>query len=170
MIISKKEKKFGNEQHNIFPRRKTRQFSINSEVVETRNMEKRYKKVESLNEKSLKFTNKNVKTTKKFSKTKQETHLTKLQNDFKINAKMTLDKTFPRQQRAIAENTVSNQGVWDILAALNWVKEHIVCFGGDPGQVTLLTHGLGASIASSFITSGPIRGWMLFWRGCCRCC
>jgi para-nitrobenzyl esterase len=42
-----------------------------------------------------------------------------------------------------------NAGQWDILLALDWVKENVVAFGGDPGRVMLFGQsGGGAKIAT----------------------
>lgn len=40
---------------------------------------------------------------------------------------------------------VANYGLMDQIAALQWVKEHIALFGGDPNNVTLMGQGTGAA-------------------------
>ena len=43
-----------------------------------------------------------------------------------------------------AEVSDSNQGLQDVLAALRWVQENIKAFGGDPTNITICGHGIGA--------------------------
>ncbi|XP_058801799.1 uncharacterized protein LOC131670313 [Phymastichus coffea] len=45
------------------------------------------------------------------------------------------------------DNTPSNFGLWDQIAALDWLKQNIGHFGGDPERITLLGHGTGAVFA-----------------------
>ncbi len=40
---------------------------------------------------------------------------------------------------------VSNYGLMDQMAALQWVRENAEEFGGDTGRVTLMGHGTGAA-------------------------
>jgi carboxylesterase type B len=53
----------------------------------------------------------------------------------------------------VTGNTVSNFGLLDQVAALQWVKENIAFFGGDPGSVTLVGHGTGAACANLLLVS-----------------
>ena len=57
-----------------------------------------------------------------------------------------------------AEEGGGNQGVMDILAALDWVQKNIRGFGGDPGRVSVVGHGSGASMLAAFVDSSSIRG------------
>ncbi|XP_068213657.1 neuroligin-3-like [Palaemon carinicauda] len=52
----------------------------------------------------------------------------------------------------------------DQLAALHWVQENIVRFGGDPGQVTVMGHGTGAACLNYLIISPAASGAGLFKR------
>lgn len=51
-----------------------------------------------------------------------------------------------------------NQGLWDQLLALKWVKENIAAFGGDENNVTLLGHGSGSVCASYHLISPTSSG------------
>ncbi|XP_069986301.1 putative inactive carboxylesterase 4 [Penaeus vannamei] len=64
--------------------------------------------------------------------------------------------------------TVANYGLMDQLAALHWVQENIVRFGGDPGHVTVMGHGTGAACLNFLVISPaaaecvyvePIKRW-----------
>ena len=50
---------------------------------------------------------------------------------------------------------VSNYGLMDQLAALQWIKDNIKEFGGDPDRVTLFGHGTGAA-SIEFLVNSPI--------------
>ena len=56
----------------------------------------------------------------------------------------------------------SNQGLWDQHLALQWVKENISYFGGDPNNVTLCGYGSGSVCASYHLFSSQSIG--LFHR------
>lgn len=47
----------------------------------------------------------------------------------------------------------SNLGILDQIAALHWVHENIAGFNGDPKNVTLFGHGVGAACVQFLITS-----------------
>lgn len=49
-----------------------------------------------------------------------------------------------------------NHGLMDQIAALHWVRENIGAFGGDPGSVTLLGHGTGASCVHFLMASAAV--------------
>lgn len=48
-----------------------------------------------------------------------------------------------------------NVGMFDMHAALQWVKEYISFFGGDPKQIKVMGHGSGASSAM-YLSSAPM--------------
>lgn len=50
----------------------------------------------------------------------------------------------------------ANYGLMDQIAALHWVQENIACFGGDPGNVTLIGHGTGAACVNFLMTSHAV--------------
>ncbi|XP_068213894.1 putative inactive carboxylesterase 4 [Palaemon carinicauda] len=58
----------------------------------------------------------------------------------------------------VGRPTVANHGLMDQLAALHWVQENIVRFGGDPGQVTIMGHGTGASCLNYLVISPAATG------------
>ena len=51
-----------------------------------------------------------------------------------------------------------NRGLLDVIAALQWVREHIADFGGDPGNVTLAGQSAGAIIVGGVLASPSARG------------
>ncbi|XP_054283244.1 neuroligin-1-like [Macrosteles quadrilineatus] len=58
----------------------------------------------------------------------------------------------------------SNLGLQDLVAALRWVKENIVGFGGDPEAVTLAGHGSGAECVHWLMMSPSVQYGSLFHR------
>jgi para-nitrobenzyl esterase len=57
----------------------------------------------------------------------------------------------------------SNVGMMDIVAALEWVRDNIGSFGGDPGNVTIFGQSGGAGKVSTLMAMPPAKG--LFHRG-----
>ena len=55
-----------------------------------------------------------------------------------------------------------NYGIFDQIAALSWVRENIMAFGGDPDNITIFGQSAGAisvqTLVSSPLTCGWIRG------------
>ncbi len=49
-------------------------------------------------------------------------------------------------------------GICDILAALQWVQDHIVHFGGDPDQVTVMGQSAGAHAIMCILAMGEAQG------------
>lgn len=59
-----------------------------------------------------------------------------------------------------------NYGQMDLIAALQWVRDHIAAFGGDPGNVTLFGQSGGGAKALSLMAA-PMAGG-LFHRVICQ--
>lgn len=51
---------------------------------------------------------------------------------------------------------VANYGLMDQIAALHWVQQNIVKFGGDSNAVTLAGHGSGAACINFLMTSPTV--------------
>lgn len=58
----------------------------------------------------------------------------------------------------VGRATVANYGLMDQLAALHWVQENIVRFGGDPGHVSVMGHGTGAACLHFLVISPAAFG------------
>ncbi|KAJ6636653.1 Neuroligin-4, X-linked [Pseudolycoriella hygida] len=57
-----------------------------------------------------------------------------------------------------SDHTVSNFGLLDQIAALQWVKDNIGAFNGDNKAVTLMGHGTGAACVNLLMLSPIARG------------
>ncbi|KAL1431505.1 hypothetical protein MTO96_014150 [Rhipicephalus appendiculatus] len=51
-----------------------------------------------------------------------------------------------------------NQGLFDTLMAVKWIKENAVAFGGDPDKITLFGESAGAVTVGYFLVSPLARG------------
>ncbi|MFC4101454.1 carboxylesterase/lipase family protein [Paenibacillus xanthanilyticus] len=52
-----------------------------------------------------------------------------------------------------------NNGMLDIVAALQWVRRNIAAFGGDPSRVTVIGNSAGAKCTATLYVMEAARGW-----------
>ncbi|MFJ2607357.1 carboxylesterase/lipase family protein [Streptomyces sp. NPDC087425] len=75
---------------------------------------------------------------------------------------VTLNYRLGMEGFAHIEGAPANRGLLDQVAALEWVRENIAAFGGDPGQVTVFGESAGAGSTASLLAMPRARG--LFGR------
>jgi para-nitrobenzyl esterase len=57
-----------------------------------------------------------------------------------------------------AESASGNYGMMDVVAALEWVRDHIGAFGGDPDAVTFAGNSAGSAILTHLMVAPAARG------------
>jgi para-nitrobenzyl esterase len=67
-----------------------------------------------------------------------------------------------RSAAATPADGSSNFGLLDLIAALQWIKDNIAVFGGDPGNVTIFGESSGGHDVMALLAASPAKG--LFQR------
>jgi para-nitrobenzyl esterase len=68
----------------------------------------------------------------------------------------------PELTKESGRNASGNQALGDAVAVLQWVKDNIAAFGGDPNNVTIFGESAGAAMVGGLLGSPPAKG--LFHR------
>jgi para-nitrobenzyl esterase len=58
----------------------------------------------------------------------------------------------------VVPGAVRNPGLLDMLRALEWTRDNIEAFGGDPANVTIFGESAGASAVGTLLAATPARG------------
>ncbi|XP_058459148.1 neuroligin-4, X-linked-like [Malaya genurostris] len=65
---------------------------------------------------------------------------------------------FLKTRASTSPGSGGNLGLMDIILALQWVRDNIAAFGGDPKRVTLAGHDTGAALANMILISKAGKG------------
>jgi para-nitrobenzyl esterase len=69
----------------------------------------------------------------------------------------------PELTKESDHNASGNQGLLDVLAALEWIHDNVAAFGGDPSRVTMAGQSAGSMAVHDLVASPLAKG--LFHRG-----
>jgi para-nitrobenzyl esterase len=58
----------------------------------------------------------------------------------------------------VLDDAPDNRGLLDVVAALEWIKENIAAFGGDPDQVTIFGQSAGAMAVTTLLAMPAAQG------------
>jgi len=75
-----------------------------------------------------------------------------------VNYRLNTPGFLPTRTTYEAYGTTGNWGLLDVIAALEWVRDNIAAFGGDPTRVTLGGQSAGAFAVSALISSPRAAG------------
>ncbi len=78
--------------------------------------------------------------------------------NYRLGAFGFLDLRAVLEGTSAADRAVANAGLRDQVAALEWVRENIAAFGGDPTRVTLAGESAGAGSATALMAAPSTRG------------
>ena len=58
----------------------------------------------------------------------------------------------------VLDDAPANRGLLDLVAALEWIRENIAAFGGDPEQVTIFGQSAGAMAVTTLLAMPAAQG------------
>jgi len=64
----------------------------------------------------------------------------------------------PELTAASPAHASGNYALWDVIAALQWIKVNIAAFGGDPAKVTIMGQSAGAQAIVALLQAPQARG------------
>jgi para-nitrobenzyl esterase len=64
----------------------------------------------------------------------------------------------PELTAASPQRASGNYALWDVIAALQWLRTNVASFGGDPAKVTIMGQSAGASAIVALLQAPQARG------------